>query len=80
MSFDYKNYSYNNKSFESICFAIKAWVAGFFFILQAINPQMFTCISTGIIKDMAFELDSKYVTNKTIETSTNTQGNEIKKD
>lgn len=64
MSFDTKTYTYNNKSFMALCLAFKAWVASIFFILQAINPNVFTCISTGIIKDIAFEIDSNI---KTIE-------------
>ncbi len=57
MSFDQKTYSFNNRSLMALCFAFKSWVASIFFILQAISPDVFTCISTGIIKDIAYELD-----------------------
>ncbi len=57
MSFDQKTYSFNNRSLMALCFAFKSWVACMFFILQAISPDVFTCISTGIIKDIAYELD-----------------------
>ncbi len=56
-----KNITYFNNAFISICFAIKSWVAGLFFLMQAIYPDTFTCISVGIIKDMANELEIKTI-------------------
>ncbi len=60
---------------NSIAFAIKAWIASLFFIMQAIYPDTFTCISVGIIKDMANELEIKTFetgNNGIIKTNTNT--------
>ncbi len=57
------NNSNNNTYIQNFCyslsFALKAWVACLFFIMQAIYPDIFTCISVGIIKDMANELEIK---------------------
>ncbi len=70
MSFDQKTYSFNNRSLMALCFAFKSWIACIFFILQAISPDVFTCISTGIIKDIAYEID--YNTKNIINTTTRT--------
>ncbi len=75
MSLDTKTYSYNNQSFMALCFAFKAWVACVFFILQAFSPNVFTCISTGIIKDIAYELESNIDIKNNICTSTKIETN-----
>ncbi len=64
--------SYTGNFILSLCYALKAWIACLFFLMQSVYPDTFTCISVGIIKDMAQELEIK-----TIHTSTNIEENKV---
>lgn len=61
------NITYIQNFCRSLSFALKALIACLFFIMQAIYPDTFTCISVGIIKDMACELEIKTFENNNIE-------------